>query len=165
MARNVANVEVLPVANVANGQLGRRGLVAGVGARPLLGTKALAGGRVGARPLRGVSALAKTARTPQTPRSEWYARSALYSPVIRQCEALATRWPFASAKRLPTRGPPHLGCPGCLGCPGRPLDNEIPCGRPSFWKAVAIETRLSTGWTEKNKNLFVGNPIETWYNT
>ena len=71
MARNVANVEVLPVANVANGQLGRRGLVAGVGARPLRGTKALAGGRVGARPLRGVSALAKTARTPKTPRSEW----------------------------------------------------------------------------------------------
>ena len=32
MARNVANVEVLPVANVANGQLGRRGPLRGTGA-------------------------------------------------------------------------------------------------------------------------------------
>ena len=53
MARNVANVEVLPVANVANGQLGRRGLVAGVGARPL----------------RGTGALAKTNKTSKTPRN------------------------------------------------------------------------------------------------
>ena len=33
---------------------------------------------------------------------------------------------------------PHPGCPGGLGCPGRPPSNEIPCGRPSHWKAAIL---------------------------
>ena len=69
--------------------------------------------------------LAKTTRTPKATRNEWSERSGC---------PLACHLPVRSA--YPFAALPHHGCPGCLGCPDCPPSNEIPCGRPVYWKAA-----------------------------